>query len=156
MEPHTLTSWLRHIATVTHRQTDQTLQEHLGIGMAQINLLTVLQDHTAVQQRFLAESLGHTEAGISRQVALLAAKDLLTKQVNPRRKREHIITLTVKGAKLTRAAAEIVNREQNRLFEELSGKERQNLAETLQYIHSQCCQTNKPHACSIPWFTPPA
>ena len=62
----TLGYLLQHTATILMRQSDQVLQERLGIGMSQLKLLMMLQNSPNVQQRKLAECLGQTEASISR------------------------------------------------------------------------------------------
>ena len=154
MSPSTLNYVLQHITATMHRQTDQMLQERLGVGVAQFKILTTLQERPAVQQRFLADSLGQTEASISRQIKLLAEKGLLTVQTSSESKRENITLLTPKGVKLTQAAREIVDTFHQPAFDQLSEKEHQQLTEILQCLHLHCCREGKPFACAIPWFVP--
>ena len=149
----TLSYMLQHTSTIMHRQADQVLQERLGIGMAQFKILTTLQDRPEVQQRFLADSLGQTEASISRQIKLLAEKGLLTVEINPENRRQHVAVLTVKGAKITNAARETVQSYHDPAFEQLSDKEKQQLAGILHDLHLFYCQEGKPYACDLPWFS---
>ncbi|HXR49712.1 MAG TPA: MarR family winged helix-turn-helix transcriptional regulator, partial [Verrucomicrobiae bacterium] len=57
---------IQHLAAVMGKQSDQLLQEQLGIGYSQYKILMVLEWNPRVQQRTIAESLGQTEASISR------------------------------------------------------------------------------------------
>lgn len=152
MEPTGLSYLLQHTSATMHRQADQIMQERLGIGMAQFKLLTILQERPGIQQRFLADSVGQTEASISRQVKLLQEKGLLAVQINPGNKREHIMTLSGKGVKFTDAAREIMDAYYAPAFEQLNDKEREQLTQILQHLHLQCCQTGKPYACDLPWY----
>jgi DNA-binding MarR family transcriptional regulator len=153
MDTSPLSYLLQHTSLTMHRQTDQILQERLGIGVAQFKILTTLQERPEIQQRFLADVLGQTEASISRQIKLLLEKDLLSVQINPANKREHVTTLTAKGAKFTQAAREIVDEYHTSALEWLSEKEHQQLTEILQHLHLHCCGQGKPFACDVPWLT---
>ena len=81
---------VQHVASTMHRQSDQVLSERLGIGMSQFKILRILQQQLGIQQRVLADRLGQTEAGVSRQIKLLVGKDLLLVEVNPESRREHL------------------------------------------------------------------
>lgn len=152
---NSLSYLLQHTSMIMQRQADQVLQERLGIGMSQYRILMTLQDRPNVQQRFLADSLGQTEASISRQVKLLVEKGVLAVETNPQNRREHVTVLTVRGAKLTQAAEGILSAYYAPAFGMLSDKEQQQLAEILQQLHLHCCQAGKPYACDLPWFTSP-
>jgi len=154
MERTTLSYLLQHTSSTMHRQTDQIMQERLGIGMAQYKILTILQERPGAQQRFLADSLGQTEASISRQVKLLQQKGLLSVLTNPQNKREHAAALTTKGVKFTEAARDIVEEYHSPAFEQLTDKEQEQLAGILQHLHLYCCQQGRPYACELPWFEP--
>src|SRR5262245_828979 len=90
---------LQHTAMILMRQSDQVLQERLGVGMSQFKILMMVRTSPNVQQRKLAEALGQTEASISRQTKLLCEKGLLIIRVNPKSRREHIAVPTAKGLK---------------------------------------------------------
>ena len=142
---------LTHTATILLRQSDQVLQERLGIGMSQFKILMMLQNNPNVQQRKLAECLGQTEASISRQIKLLCEKGLLAIRVNPKSRREHITVPTVKGLKMTNAAIEVLEQYHTPMLELISEKQRQQLVETLQTFHGYICSTGKPFACDHPF-----
>ena len=147
----TLGYLLTHTATILLRQSDQVLQERLGIGMSQFKILMMLQHQSNVQQRKLAECLGQTEASISRQIKLLCEKGLLAIRVNPKSRREHIIILTAKGVKMTEAAMEVLEQYHTPLVERLSSKQRQALKEMLGTFHQDICASGKQFACDHPF-----
>ncbi|HSX23988.1 MAG TPA: MarR family winged helix-turn-helix transcriptional regulator, partial [Candidatus Saccharimonadales bacterium] len=62
---------LQHLSGVLAKQSDQALQERLGIGFSQFKILRVLQHSPQTQQRQIAEWIGKTEASISRQIKLM-------------------------------------------------------------------------------------
>jgi DNA-binding MarR family transcriptional regulator len=141
---------LTHTATILLRQSDQVLQERLGIGMSQFKILMMLQKNPNVQQRKLAECLGQTEASISRQIKLLCEKNLLAIRINPKSRREHIIVTTAKGLKMTNAAMDVLEQYHEPLMELLGEKQRQQLQETLETFHDHICTPGKPFACHHP------
>jgi DNA-binding MarR family transcriptional regulator len=138
---------LQHTATILMRQSDQVLQERLGIGMSQFKLLMMLKENPNVQQRKLAECLGQTEASISRQIKLLCEKGLLAIKINPRSRREHITVPTVKGAKMTEAALDVLAQYHSPMFDLLTDKQTQQLVEMLNKFHAYTCVPGKPYAC---------
>lgn len=149
----TLGYLLTHTATILLRQSDQVLQERLGIGISQYRILMMLQRNPNVQQRKLAESLGQTEASISRQIKLLCEKSLLTIRVNPKSRREHITVPTAKGIKLTDAATEVLEKYHEPMLNLISEKQRQQLREALETFHGYICANGKPFACDRPMET---
>ena len=141
---------LQHTATILMRQSDQVLQERLGIGIAQFRILFMLQQSPNVQQRKIAERLGQTEASISRQIKLLYEKGLLGVRVNPKSRREHITILTAKGVKMTEAALEVLEQYHTPMFDLLADKQKQQLAGMLGVFHGHTCAPGKPFACDHP------
>lgn len=86
------------------RESDQILQERLGIGLSQYKILASVEHNERLQQRAIAVELGQTEASVSRQVKLLMKKGMLTVRANPANRREHFSELTAKGVRVTQAA----------------------------------------------------
>src|SRR5882762_11236561 len=101
---------LQHLAAVMGRQSEQILQEQLGIGLSQFKILMVLEWNPRVQQRSIADSLGQTEASISRQIKLLKAKKLLVTKPDPQNRRRHITAPTPLGMQVTEAASDLLRR----------------------------------------------
>ena len=52
-----LTYLLHHVSSVMGKQSDQVLQEQLGIGLSQYKILMVLEWNPRVQQRAVARDL---------------------------------------------------------------------------------------------------
>lgn len=133
---------LQHLSFVLMRHSDQVLQEQLGIGYSQFKILMVLQWNPSVKQRKIAERLGQTEAGISRQINLLKKQGLLTRVASPENRRQHLTRPTPKGEKLTDKALEILNNYHAPMFAQLSSKQQQQLQEILSTLHSYVCNVD--------------
>ncbi len=141
---------LQHTASILMRQSDQVLQERLGMGMSQLRIMMMLSRNPGEQQRKLADSLGQTEASISRQIKLLQEKSFLTVRVNPKNRREHITVPTAKGLKITQAALDVLEQYHAPMFNQLSDKQRKQLNEMLGVLHNNCCSPGKQFACDHP------
>jgi DNA-binding MarR family transcriptional regulator len=122
---------IQNIATLLLRQSDQVLQEQLGIGMSQFRILKIVQANPRMLQRHIADALGQTEASISRQVRVLHDKQLLKTVINPRNRREHITSLTPRGFQITEAALEVLQNAQAPLVDGFSEKQQLELMHTL-------------------------
>lgn len=152
MEPVSVIPYLlQHTATMMLRQSDQVLQERLGIGMSQLRILTMLEHDPNARQRQLADRLGQTEASISRQVKLMVDKGYLVVATNPKSRREHLSAVTAKGAKIAEAAKEVLTTYHQPIDELLNDKQRKVLAEALAALHAHTCIPGKPFACDHPY-----
>lgn len=138
---------INHLAFVLGRQSDQVLQEQLGIGFSQFKIMMVLKWNPHVQQRQIAENLGQTEASISRQIKLLHNKGLLSTRIRSENRREHITQLTSKGERMTEQAMTTLNNYHTPTFSSLSDKQQQQLVEILSVMHESACDPTKPGAC---------
>jgi MarR family transcriptional regulator for hemolysin len=152
LNPHAALAYLLdHVAAMLARQSDQALQEQLGIGMSQYKILLVLQRTPDIPQRTLADHLGQTEASISRQIKLMHDKGLLTNRVDPNNRRVHIAELTSKGEKITEAARAVLLRHGQPIFGALTDKQQKQLVETLRLLHDATCSSGKPISCDRPF-----
>jgi DNA-binding MarR family transcriptional regulator len=148
MGPTTNLSYLvQHLAAVTGKQTEQMLQEQLGIGLSQYKILMVLEWNPRVQQKAIADSLGQTEASISRQIKLLQKRGLLSIQTDPRNKRKHIAAPTPVGMQLTEAATNIIRRSFGPEFASMGEDQLLQLIAGLQRLHRVVCRPGKVGAC---------
>jgi DNA-binding MarR family transcriptional regulator len=143
----TATYLLQHTAGILGRQTDQVLQERLGVGLSQLRILLLLQQEPNVHQRTLASRLGQTEASISRQIGLMVDKGFLVAVINPMSRRENLARLTPKGIKITEAAQEVLATYYQPLTELLNDKQQKQFAELLAAWHNYTCAEGKPFAC---------
>jgi DNA-binding MarR family transcriptional regulator len=96
----------------------------------------VVQAAGRASQRTLADSLGQSEASISRQMKLLAAKGLIETRVNPKNQRERLVQMTTKGLRLTEAADADLARGMQQLLGELSDKQQKQFMETLNALRN--------------------
>lgn len=138
---------INHLAFVLSRQSDQVLLERMGLGFSQFKILMVLKKNPHVQQKAIAEMLGQTEAGISRQIKLLHEQGLLQTTRRAEDKREHITTLTAKGERFADEAIATLSQYHDPVFGALSDKEQKGLEATLQRLHQQTCLSSKVGSC---------
>ena len=139
---------INHIACVLGRQSDQVLQEQLGVGFSQFKIMMVLRHNPHIQQRQIANRLGQTEASISRQIKLLHKLDLLSTRISPENKRQHITQLTPRGERLTEQAMTVLNNYHSPVFANMSEKNQQKLTDLLNSLHQETCISTKPGSCS--------
>lgn len=142
---------LQHVSFLLARQSDQVLYEQLGIGLAQYKILMTLRSNTDVQQRFIAESLGQTEASISRQIKLLQDDGLVQCAKSPVSRREHIVRPTYKGTRITDKAIEVLHNYHNPMYSKLSDKQLAQLMYILNIMHDHACTSVWPRACEHIW-----
>lgn len=138
---------LQHTAATTARQSEQILQDRLGIGLSQFKIMMVLQWNPSVRQRRIAEQLGQTEASISRQVKLMHEDGLLQSTIRPENRREHITTLTSRGERIASQASAVLNQYLSPVFAILDEKQQQQLAELLDRLHKEVCKGDKTGRC---------
>lgn len=142
---------IQHLAFTLSRQNEQILQERLGLGFSQFKILMLLQSNPSVQQRDIADGLGQTEASVSRQIKLMIRRGLLSSQVSPNNRRQHITTPTTKGLRLTEEAMHILNNYHAPMFERFNDKQREQLLQMLQIMHECACSSGKTGACQHPY-----
>lgn len=130
---------LQHISSLLAKQTDQVLQEQLGIGFSQFKILHTLQTNPRIKQQQIAANLGQTEASISRQVKLMMQMGLLESRRNPNNRREHLTITTSKGERVNEAAIDVLGKYYAPSFHKLGDKRQQQLLESLQALHDIIC-----------------
>jgi len=140
---------LQHVSSLLAKQSEQVLQERLGIGFSQFKILRALQANPHVKQRQIASNLGQTEASVSRQVKLMVDDGLLVSRISPKSRREHIMVPTTKGTKLTEAALDALARYHAPTFDVLTEKQRGQLREILETLHTQICPADHPNPVNI-------
>jgi DNA-binding MarR family transcriptional regulator len=148
MGPNTNLYYLiHHLAAVTGKQSDQLLNEQLGIGLSQYKILMVLEWNPRVQQQSIANSLGQTEASVSRQIKLLKTKGLLFSQPDPRNRRKHITAPTPRGMQITEAASNIMRLSLGPEFSRMGEDQMLQLVTGLQQLHRIVCRPGKAGSC---------
>lgn len=132
---------MHHLASVLSRQSDEALQQRLGIGFSQFKILMCLGEGGVVRQRQIAECLGQTEASVSRQIRLLHDKGLLKSAVSPTNRREHITDLTAKGQRIVSEAFIILNEYHQPLFDRLGSSQLEHFQSILSSMHDGACSS---------------
>lgn len=122
---------LYHIVARMSRESDQILQEQLGIGLSQYKILRTLQQQPHVRQRVIAAVLAQTEASISRQIRLLTERGMLVTEKNPENLREHLADLTPRGQRVIAAAETTLSQYHVTFFAGLSARQQDRLRESL-------------------------
>jgi DNA-binding MarR family transcriptional regulator len=141
---------IQHLAAILGKQSEQVLQEQLGLGLSQFKILMVLEWDPRVSQKHIADSLGQTEASISRQIKLLTNKGLLVSRRDPHNRRKHITAPTTLGMQVTEAASNIIRRSFGPEFGGLGEDQLLQLITGLQKLHAIVCKPSKPGACDHP------
>jgi DNA-binding MarR family transcriptional regulator len=140
---------LQHTSFSMARQSDQVLQEQLGIGLSQFKIMMVLRWSSNMQQRQIADALGQTEASISRQIKLMHDQNLLQTTISPQNRREHITTLTAKGLRMTQEALKVLNRYHAPTFAVLTEKQQKQFVDILKLLHGEVCKGERPGRCYL-------
>jgi DNA-binding MarR family transcriptional regulator len=148
MGPTTSLSYLiTHMSDVLHKQSDQVLQEQLGIGYSQYKILMVLEWNPRIQQKAIAASLGQTEAAVSRQIKVLQGKGLLVSKTDATNRRKHITAPSPLGMQITEAATAILRRSFGPDFASIGDDQLQQVLNGMQRLHRIVCQSGKLGAC---------
>jgi DNA-binding MarR family transcriptional regulator len=134
--------YVQHLAVLIGRQSDQILQEQLGIGLSQFRILQTLQANTAIQQKQVASLLGLTEASVSRQAKIMLTKGMIFAKVNPQNRREHLLVISPKGERLLAAGVQIVSQYHYPTMDKLKAKDRNAFLERLMQLHAEMCQVD--------------
>jgi DNA-binding MarR family transcriptional regulator len=141
---------IQHLAAVMGRQSDELLQDQIGIGLSQFKILMVLEWNPRVQQKAIADALGQTESAVSRQLKLLKSMKLLETKPDPGNRRRHVTTLTPRGMQVTEAATAVMRRSLGPEFADLGDDQLIHLVNGLQRLHRIVCQPGKTGACDHP------
>ena len=139
MDAISISFTLQHIAAQLTKQSDQVLQEQLGIGASQFRILHSLRTEPRTAQRDIAVNLGQTEASISRQVQLMIVDGLLQSARSPKDRREHITVLTPKGDRLHEAATAALAKYLHPMFAALSEKQLAYASQVFNDLHARVC-----------------
>jgi DNA-binding MarR family transcriptional regulator len=136
---HSIGYMLQHVASLLGKQSDQVLQEQLGIGLAQFKILQTLNVAPHTPQRDIAYALGQTEASVSRQIKLMVSDGLLHSVRSMNDHREHLTVVTAKGERLTEAGAHVLAKYFQLMLGGLNDKEQQQFMHVLEQLHKSVC-----------------
>jgi len=120
------------IVLIFKKIADRVLRSELDITMAQFRILVAIQHGSDLSQQKIAEFWGMTEASASRQVDILGRSGLISKTRDPRDSRKHVLKLTKKGLEDIKLASRLMNGVFDRIFKDISDKDKNNLHNLLQ------------------------
>ncbi len=130
---------LHHLSFSLARQSEQVLQDELGIGFSQFKIMMVLQKKPNIRQNQIAEKLGQTEASVSRQIKLMHDDGLLQSTPKAEDRRENITSLTTRGLRISEQAWKILEDFQKPMFKTLSKDQQTELLTLLTVLHDNVC-----------------
>lgn len=133
---------LQHLTSLLTRNSDQILQEQLGVGYAQFKIMRITENGHPVKQRYIADVLGQTEASVSRQTKILIKKGYVTKKVDPHNKRVRLVEITQKGQEMTSVILDLLNKYHKSIMGNISDKQQASLISMLEILHNQMCSFN--------------
>ncbi|MFZ2038963.1 MAG: MarR family transcriptional regulator [Minisyncoccia bacterium] len=107
---------------------ERSLQRELAqncpqVTFSQFMFLLVIQKHPESSQKIIADARQLTPAAISRQIEILIKKGWVVREKTSYSKREYILSLTPQGKKLLEQAKKVLDKQRNRIFEDVDYKE---------------------------------
>lgn len=139
---------LHHLAMVLGKQSEEILKSELDIGLSQYRILSVLEWNPRVQQRTIADTLGQSEASVSRQIKILEKNGLVEVVKDPLNRRKHIARPTPKGMQITEAATALVRRSLTPEYERMGEDGLAELIHGLAALHKAICRSGRAGSCS--------
>jgi DNA-binding MarR family transcriptional regulator len=136
-------SWPKSLLYAIHQShflIEKRLAERLAeagrISFSQFMVLSGIACCAKRSQSDIAEYLFLTEATVSRHVRTLIAGGLLTKKVNPKSKREFILSITTKGRREMERVRDVVEREIESIVSPLRTSDRDALMQAMSSLLS--------------------
>jgi|GEM_PF-2167729 len=111
------------LSSLFEKKADEQLRLALDIGFAQYKVIEAINQNALTKQNTVAKLLDQTEASISRQIAILQKKGLITVQNVMGNRRAKELLLTRVGEDICRQAEQIVAVIDLELFEGLGYRE---------------------------------
>ena len=130
---------LYRFAFLLERKADQALQEKLGLSFSQCMILRSLRLNPECSQQCIAKCRDLTQAAVSRQVDALKAKKLIARRENEKNRREHMLSMTAKGAAALDEALKIMQRTFDAAFKPVAAGDREQLEKTLDLLLEDIC-----------------
>jgi len=114
-----------HIVGMADMLANKMLQESLDLTYSQyLMMLGTKFCPDMTNQKFIAESMGVTEAAVSKQVDNLFKAGLLDRKTNPDNRRQNVIELTKKGEEVFVKAHTLLTSAWETLFVDVTKEER--------------------------------
>jgi DNA-binding MarR family transcriptional regulator len=113
---HFLPYRLNRLADVVSRQLAEAYQERFGVDVPQWRIMATLGTDRSFTAQFIAESTRMHKTRVSRAVAELTAKGLLSGTASSADRREFLLSLTAKGRRLYQRLVPLALARERELF----------------------------------------
>jgi DNA-binding MarR family transcriptional regulator len=99
---------------------EELLQAQCGVGLSQARILAALDKSVVRSQSHIAQSLGQTEANVSRQLKVMKKAGLVTITKNKKDRRQRDVSLTPKGYRIFAKADQVLKHHEKGLLSTMS------------------------------------
>ena len=119
-------------------EAENDLKVSFGLTFSQFRLIESLSATNEITQRELAEYIGVTPAVVTKQAEALVARGLVLQEINPKSKREKILSLTAKGERAALDAAKLIRLTQNRVLQSVDLQTEVALSKAIDEVMKNC------------------
>ncbi|MCX7997124.1 MAG: MarR family winged helix-turn-helix transcriptional regulator [Patescibacteria group bacterium] len=126
-----IASYLHRLGSMLERGADHLLQKEMRMSFMQVMILLSVQRCAATQQQEIVRILGLTPGAVSRHLDVLVSEGSATRVINPKNRRQHLISVTAKGAEKIENAFVILERSLSTILGVLSRAEKKALEDSL-------------------------
>ncbi len=126
------------------------LHDRVGITFPQFLLLVCIARHPEAAQRDIARFRDMTEAAISRHMAELVQRGLLTRRKSRSRRRAQLLALTPAGTRLLRGCTTLLQNEFSKLFRVLPTAQERAITHALHQLHEAAYRKASALGCVLP------
>ena len=114
-------------ANLAEKEMERMLLEELGISYSQSMILDFIYHNPEISQRQVASERHITPAAVSRHLEVLEEMGFIERKDRKENKREHILIITDQGQNVVTNAEKILEIAVNKIVEDLSGNEIENI-----------------------------
>lgn len=117
---------VRHMRVFAERSLKQ-----YDIGFPEQAVIMYLISHGKSNQRHIAENFGIDQGAITKTITKLETKGLITRNINPKNRREKIISLTPQAKTLQEELGKTYQQWSTAIFKNISPEQRNSFEETI-------------------------
>lgn len=134
IENYDLQQSINRLKFALERSSNQQMVDTFGWGSSHFRLLVAIAHSKNADQTSIAKELGQTKAAVSRQIKLLIDKKMVKQMVNPKNRRQNILTITPFGQEQTMKAKQLIKKSFKNKFSHLDADTLQRAVELLNQI----------------------
>jgi DNA-binding MarR family transcriptional regulator len=118
------------------------LEKYFDVNFNQFRVLMIVTEKKGINQKFLSNCVGMTEAGISKSLFDLEQKGYLKSTINPANRRERKLDMTKKGSEFIKKVAHKLSEMSKGVFSILNQEEKDQFHNTLVKLVQQIKNSN--------------